>query len=90
MFHPVVRFHAAQPFNPVLAEKVLTVTYEVCNVLGSSYRYLSAAVPSASFVHTGRGCTRVTIPTRDEAQLIDHLNNFFSLSYRKLDESTKS
>lgn len=71
-------------FNPIIAEKMLTVSYEVRNVVGTAYRYLCAAVPSASYAHRGDGWTRVTVPERDEQQLRIHLNDFFLLSYRKV------
>lgn len=67
-------------FHPVVS----TVVYEVRNMTGDAVRYLCNAVPLASYLHKGDGWTRVTVPTRDEGLLLDHLKDFFEYAYRKL------
>lgn len=80
-------FHrsVSQPsFNPTLAERILTVTYEVRNLTGEAILYLANAVPLASHRHQGNGWTRVSAPLRDELRLLAHLENFHEYGWRKV------
>lgn len=73
-----IAIQATQPrtFNPALVQKhTVTVRYEVYELSNPDCGYLCNAVPSASYHHKGNRWTLVSLPARDEGDLLRHLRD---------------
>lgn len=64
----------SRSFNPALV-KTGSVAYQIHDLAAPDCGYLCNAVPSASYRHLGDGWTRVSVPLRDEVELLRHLND---------------